>query len=604
VQATDAEGRTVFVRLDPSGQVVDEATVLARREALVQEHFDLYGLLDEDARLTIEGDPERFASSVTLVLSPAGFSIARPEPTEPGSIDYAKEETAWAEYYASLRDSRVNALEELVAKLPAEALVTAIDDSMIEVVVPTWLVPVVTRLPHLQGATLRPQDMRHSEQLTALANEAVSFNSFTDASPIRFDGNGNGARINIGHYEQAGNPKLSPHHAAWQFNAGSGSCIVAADCGDYGSWGCSCIGNTCYGNHATWMFSTLGTWDDAYSPAKRIGAPAATIWFAAHYATGNPPVGGTNFTTLRTWWSQNDVHVVAVPLGYYGTLIGKDAAVREDRIALLHSAANAAPAGKACDLSSPNEICVGNFDHGTGTMAGNSSFVNPDTTDREVPDIAAPGVNLSVFDPSGSWVSRSGTSLSAPVATSLVGLLFDAAKTASGPNYYPTLPNYPELVKALLMASATLDADGLGNTSNPGTAPDNKDGAGGIQGDRLYSMWAAGRWSVRLATSNDPMAFTWKTVNLSVGQTLRAYIAWSRCPSSVFGDMSADFGVYICPPSGPCTSPDMDSYDQASEGVEFTAATAGNHTIKLARWYMDACNGTTGEYVGLGYLVR
>jgi hypothetical protein len=573
---------------------------------MVQQHFDLYGLLDDDARLTIEGDPERFATAVTLVLSPAASSITRPEPSEPGGIDYAKEEAAWAEYYASLRDSRVNALESLVAELPAEAQVTAIDDSMVEVVVPTWLVPVVSRLKHLQGATLRPQDMRPSEQLTALANEALSFNSFTDAAPVEFDGNGNGARINIGHYEQAGNPMLSPYHAAWQFNVASGSCNVAADCGDCGQWGCSCIGNTCYGKHSTWCFSTLGTWDDAaaFPTAKRVGAPAAKIWFAAHYATGNPPVGGTNFTTLRTWWSQNDVHVVAVPIGNYGDLIGKDAAVREDRIALLHSAGNGAPSAKACPLSSPNEICVGNFDDATSTMSGSSSFVNPDTTDREVPDIAAPGVSLSVFDPSGSWVSKSGTSLSAPVATSLVGLLFDAAKTVSGPNYYPTLPNYPELVKALLMASATIDADGLGNTSDPGTAPDNKDGAGGIHGGRLFSMWSAGRWSVRLATLSDPQWYTWKTVNLSVGQTLRAYIAWSRCPSSVFGDMSADFGVQICPPGGTCTNQNLDSYDQASEGVEFTATAAGNHTIRLVRWGMASCGGVTGEYVGLGYLIR
>jgi hypothetical protein len=120
----------------------------------------------------------------------------------------------------------------------------------------------------------------------------------------------------------------------------------------------------------------------------------------------------------------------------------------------------------------------------------------------------------------------------------------------------------------------------------------------------LDSIWRGGRWSVIYYTTASASPYNWKTVNLAAGQRLRAFIAWSRCPSNTISDINADLDLRLYRPDGTIASTNSASYDQTYEGFEYTAAFTGAHTIALTRFSMASCNGTTGEYVGLAYHVE
>ncbi|MFO0983277.1 MAG: S8 family serine peptidase [Planctomycetota bacterium] len=130
-----------------------------------------------------------------------------------------------------------------------------------------------------------------------------------------------------------------------------------------------------------------------------------------------------------------------------------------------------------------NVIAVGNFnDNGTNStsvnnyaatwgddaMSSSSSWRDPSSVfmDREKPELAAPGSNITMTSIAYPWVSYtdSGTSFAAPAVTGTV-----AAMLSQNVN----LPGWPEAVKAILMATALHNVEGSARLSE-------KDGAGAL----------------------------------------------------------------------------------------------------------------------------
>jgi hypothetical protein len=129
-------------------------------------------------------------------------------------------------------------------------------------------------------------------------------------------------------------------------------------------------------------------------------------------------------------------------------------------------------------VSSPglgwNVITVGAYDNLENTdwsddvMWSESKWRNPPGTDREKPEVVAPGVAISAIELNNNQITASGTSASAPQVAGLAALLI---------NRDINLDYWPESLKAIIMASATHNIEGP--TGIP-TGQDLKDGAGGI----------------------------------------------------------------------------------------------------------------------------
>ncbi|MCH9651799.1 MAG: S8 family peptidase [Deltaproteobacteria bacterium] len=232
-------------------------------------------------------------------------------------------------------------------------------------------------------------------------------------------------------------------------------------------------------------------------------------------------------------------------------------------------------------VSSPargyNLISVGNYnDRNNGApnkMSESSSFVDPASTlgDREKPELAAPGNNLTSTTNSSPWVDSgfSGTSFSAPVVTGAAGLLFDAN---------PSLQIWPEAVKAILMATATNNIEGNTRLSD-------QDGAGGIRLDQAVAAAGFGQNSQWIASSlNCDIAAdqTIHTIDLIGGRWTRVVFSWGQPTNYIDYEKhpSADFDLKILAPNATIQAKST-SFDNNYEIVEFLAPMDGAYLVQI-----------------------
>lgn len=232
-----------------------------------------------------------------------------------------------------------------------------------------------------------------------------------------------------------------------------------------------------------------------------------------------------------------------------------------------------------------NIITVGNFsDMGTvswtgDTMSSCSSWVDPSSTnnDREKPEVAAPGTNITSLLTASPWVGNagSGTSYAAPMVTGMSALLMQRASS---------LTAWPEAVKAITMASAIHNIEGSGRLSE-------KDGAGGIVADRADDVarktnWT---WSAQTYSCSTANNLILHTFNSPAGYRLRFVIAWDNPTSyaSYASRPSADLDLQIVNASGTVVA-SSSSFDNTYEIVDFTTAVAGNYTVRVRKYRCDA----------------
>lgn len=248
-----------------------------------------------------------------------------------------------------------------------------------------------------------------------------------------------------------------------------------------------------------------------------------------------------------------------------------------------------------------NVLAVGNYDdkntvaNSDDVMSGSSCYGNPYSVygDRQKPEIAAPGVGIITTDCVNSSTcmkaapGSSGTSFSAPHVTGCAALLMQ---------YNSALRDWPEAIRAILMASAVTNIEGSTRLSD-------QDGAGGIECDSAHDILNAtggGEQHIPVTSANFPQDFTFST---AAGKTVRAVIAWDSTPDAPASSSTA-------PASDPLKA-DLDleiifngavvagsySRDNSYEIVEFTAPYTGTYTARIFATRFEG----SSEYLGFAW---
>ncbi len=270
-----------------------------------------------------------------------------------------------------------------------------------------------------------------------------------------------------------------------------------------------------------------------------------------------------------------------------------------------------------------NAISVGaTNDAGTTTrsddfMAGFSSRRNPISAhgDREKPEICAPGEGLTV----AGAQNVSGTSFSSPMVAGAAAVLMHGQLD---------LLNWPEAVRAVLMAGADEDVDGT--LLNLSDAVDDSDGAG-----EVCVLCSSDVASILQITSNSPTGgepsslrgYHRATVNFQnnfpsgtydtpiyvggpfVGTRLRAVLAWdstavcadSEDEYSCTGDqLDADLDLLVYRHPQNTLVAWSSTYDNSFEFVDFPAESNQMYVLRVRRYLPTAQPGT---YLALAWRI-
>lgn len=594
-----SENGLVDLALSPSGRVLGEsdlAEMVLRYEAA---QIDLVGKMDVPTRTALNA--REHEEVVSAVVVPEIRVPQSPPPEEIGDVDQERGANQWRTYYVQLSRARASAQFELADHLEG---VVGFTSRGVILRTPRSRIEEVARRTDVSEVVLLAEDLPPTVGGAADANVFINFDTLRNG-PIAWDGNGNGNKVEVGFVETgtgpSAYPRLPPGNAGIVYRNIQGLCFGSIDCGSCGaqptnqSNGCRCINNLCWDNHGSRILSVLGAQDGGMD----VGVRGARVYYD----------NDSNFSDSIAWLASNDVHVMSLSqIGGTISAAARDAAVRDDNIALFNLAGNQFPVSNSTTCRPPNVICVGNYDHTNGVINQGSNWVdfnvpgNPQF-DREQPDLVAPGTSLRLWDSTGVFALSTGTSFATPMAASVLVALHDVTQTNSAFNvYYPSFEHYPEASKAIMMAASTTNVSG-GLVSDE-SAPDDRDGAGVIDVESLERIYNNAWWSIQWRTPADPQSMVLRTVNLAAGQTLRAYLVWSRCPSNTLDALNADLDLRIKGPNGQWVA-FGDSFFQTYEAVSYTATQAGSHELYLTRWYMNGCGGNNpGEIVGLAYDIQ
>jgi len=228
-----------------------------------------------------------------------------------------------------------------------------------------------------------------------------------------------------------------------------------------------------------------------------------------------------------------------------------------------------------------NVIAVGSFDDKNNstwaddTMSSFSSGVDPNSWigDREKPEVAAPGSNINSTTLASPWTGAvgSGTSYAAPAVTGQTALLMQR---------WTTLQVWPEIVKAIVMATAEHNIEGATRLSE-------LDGAGGVvvdRGDDIARLRHGGRGG-RSYNCSQPTWTDLATFTATTGERVRVAMAWDNDPAyaQYTTRPGADLDLWVRSPTG-LTAAVSASWDNTYEIVDFTASQTGTYTIRAYKW--------------------
>lgn len=231
-----------------------------------------------------------------------------------------------------------------------------------------------------------------------------------------------------------------------------------------------------------------------------------------------------------------------------------------------------------------NVITVGGYDdrrtadRSDDVIDACASFGNPNSLhgDREKPELAAPSVDVEVVTSGPANLVRvTGTSIAAPQVTAAAALLIERNSRLS---------IWPEIVRALLMATATHNIEGSRRLSD-------RDGAGGMRADLAAglasdtSRWDGLRYNCDAST---PTLLPLATVTASPRTRQRVVLSWSTDPSDsdYASRPSADIDLSVVDANGRTVASSM-SFDNSFEIVEFDIVTAGSFTLRAHKFRCD-----------------
>jgi hypothetical protein len=236
-----------------------------------------------------------------------------------------------------------------------------------------------------------------------------------------------------------------------------------------------------------------------------------------------------------------------------------------------------------------NVLSVGNYDdHGNANWTDDemhdSCYEEPPGSGREEPDVAAPGTNIyttGATDVDGEGMkNKSGTSLAAPVAAGAIALLMEQN---------PMLKTWPELSRAIMMASARHNIEGDSRLSE-------YDGTGGISVKCASELLANGTFATEnLLEASCPDYSFIRTYycNAATGDRVRAVLCWNSHPANnaqydpdlLLSDLDLKaydpYGVEV-----PIGGMSFSLYNNF-EIIDFTATMAGEYAIKIFNGHMS-----------------
>lgn len=329
-------------------------------------------------------------------------------------------------------------------------------------------------------------------------------------------------------------------------------------------------------------------------------APAMTLW-AGGSCSGNEGQLTDRSTAASNWgaraincsFGRNDGRVVGSMDRYYDGLVLNSA-----RTVVIAAGNEGGASGNVLSPATAyNVITVGAFDDkGSWLWAGDTmstftSFVDPISThsDREKPEISAPGTGIQSTLTAWPWIgnfgSTNGTSYSSPmVCGSAVQMM----------QRNTVLQSWPEAVKAILMASATHDVE-------PPARLSEKEGAGslvGIYADQIVRR-VSGNWGGVSYTCSAAAATDVTSMTLTAGRRVRMVIAWDNDPA--YGSYStqpcADLDLQVVGPAGTVVTSSA-SWDNTYEIVDFTAPATGVYKLRVNKFRCDL----SPRYLGYAWL--
>ncbi|MCL6449838.1 MAG: S8 family serine peptidase [Acetobacteraceae bacterium] len=370
-----------------------------------------------------------------------------------------------------------------------------------------------------------------------------------------------------------------------------------------------------------------------FSPAGAPGAHATAVAGAiacAHETYRGLAPGVTLLSANAGSWS--DEHLVAaadwalaVGAAVFDLGFGADTGLRPqaldrffDHLAREHgrlavkSAGNCGGTGDTGNVTSPglgyNPVTVGGtFDNNTGPYATDdsryplSSFRDPPSThgDRSEPDLSAVAQGIhttqtqAAFDSGGSWITpqstpAAGTSYAAALVSGAVALYTE---------YRPFLAYWPELTRAVLLASAGRTTYGR---CSEGRLHD-QEGAGTLEVDEGMRLLARDDYALVSGYRQDfPREYP---LQLSAGQRVRVALAWlndPNWPADPSGQrLTADFDLTIYGPTGEYVAGAY-TWDNNCELVEFVAPATGAYRTVISATRLD----TPYEHLGLAWSIR
>jgi len=261
-----------------------------------------------------------------------------------------------------------------------------------------------------------------------------------------------------------------------------------------------------------------------------------------------------------------------------------------------------------------NVLTVGGIDDNNDAnwsndqMRASSAYINPDSShdDREKPEVVAVGEDVTILGSNNVLYSFWGQSIAAPQVAGLAALLVDRDSN---------LINYPEAMRAIIMASATHNIEGPSIIVKG--QGDLKDGAGAInaaladmvaqwQGNSVDPCYTSCWWRYFISNSGFSVGTDKEYLfDADQGDLIRVAIAWyahADTPDNnySFDRLDTDLDLRIKDPDGNYVSGASSvSLDNNYEMVQFLAPQDGWHRIVVRKYRA----GESSNYLGIA-LVR
>jgi hypothetical protein len=558
-KVTDSSGAIYGITLDGSGREVSSAQLRASEQAAYKARF---GKLSQSLAQKLASAQQDQAIPVMIWLkAPASAQAKRPALSNNGRSAVSQAQVnAFYQQVDAQRAATIQPLVESVANR-ARTLGTNVKTEKYSPVVYASLTPqAIRQVAQLnevdqvyESKTLKP--MLDTARQTILANVVESRGIIGSGVKV--------AEIEVGGKINTSNPYLQDITQDTTYSCEHPH--AAAVAGDIRSTHPTIRGSA--PNVSLWIGGSCGGWDDQLTNRST----AAADWGAKVFNLSLGRDSGLDVDGFARYYDDlviNGSRTVVVAAGNYGSpgcIQGTNGNVGTPAVA-------------------HNIITVGNFDD-KGTTDWNddamnpcSSWRNPKSThnDRQKPEVAAPGTNITSTINSSPWIgdTGSGTSYAAPLVAGVAAQLIQRNSSLSA---------WPEVVKAIIMTSAVHNIEGSQQLSE-------YDGAGGVAADRAddIARGVGGNSGAQSYSCDASTSLDVATISLNAGQRTRATIVWDNNPdySDYANRPSADLDFQIINSSDQVVA-SSSSYDNTYEIVDFTPSSSDTYKLRVKKHRCD-----------------